>query len=430
MFDDEPDADDDEAAWDDGDEAEDLDDEDEYDDEEDDAPDCPDCGSEMVRKSSRYGDFWSCRRFPECRGARNIVSAPVENGDDAEDEAPPDCPDCGSGMIRRTAHRGPNAGNDFWGCSDYPECTGTRPIPSAPEDADDDTPDCPDCGSGMVRRTAHRGPNTGNDFWGCSNYPECRGTRDIEPAFKAEKDIEEAILDPSKDEDEITQEDYLEDDDPGQLIEDSLKEDYLDEDGAESPNNDHKTISETEYDESVAVEQLQASPLPSESIAQEKHVRIKHDQKEISFDRLLGPYLKGATRIKVNDPYILAVHQRINFMEFLATVVKHKDPETEVSVKLSTKKNETHGEHQQEDFQKMQVAFKALGVDFTWEFKDVHDRHIKIDKDWMITMGRGFDIFQRYEIEDALASAHFRQEIHRCKKCEVTFIRYHNIKDV
>lgn len=36
------------------------------------------------------------------------------------------CPRCGSRMIRRTARRGINAGGQFWGCSRYPACTGTR----------------------------------------------------------------------------------------------------------------------------------------------------------------------------------------------------------------------------------------------------------------------------------------------------------------
>jgi restriction system protein len=38
-------------------------------------------------------------------------------------------------------------------------------------------PMCPRCGSGMVRRTAHQGLNAGRSFWGCSRFPQCRGTR-------------------------------------------------------------------------------------------------------------------------------------------------------------------------------------------------------------------------------------------------------------
>jgi len=35
---------------------------------------------------------------------------------------------------------------------------------------------CPACGSVMVLRTAKRGTNAGNQFWGCSRYPACRAT--------------------------------------------------------------------------------------------------------------------------------------------------------------------------------------------------------------------------------------------------------------
>lgn len=45
-----------------------------------------------------------------------------------------------------------------------------EPEPAAPE--------CPVCQAPMRERQAHKGPNTGKVFWGCSRYPECRGTRE------------------------------------------------------------------------------------------------------------------------------------------------------------------------------------------------------------------------------------------------------------
>ena len=38
------------------------------------------------------------------------------------------CPLCSKPMARRTARRGANAGGEFWGCTGYPACRGTRPI--------------------------------------------------------------------------------------------------------------------------------------------------------------------------------------------------------------------------------------------------------------------------------------------------------------
>lgn len=40
-------------------------------------------------------------------------------------------------------------------------------------------PACPKCGAKMVLRTAQKGSNAGNQFWGCSRYPQCRGVLSV-----------------------------------------------------------------------------------------------------------------------------------------------------------------------------------------------------------------------------------------------------------
>ncbi len=39
------------------------------------------------------------------------------------------------------------------------------------------SPSCPICSSQMVLRVSKRGSNAGKSFWGCSQYPRCKGTR-------------------------------------------------------------------------------------------------------------------------------------------------------------------------------------------------------------------------------------------------------------
>lgn len=36
------------------------------------------------------------------------------------------CPNCGRAMTRRTNH---DNGSEFYGCTGWPDCTGTRPVP-------------------------------------------------------------------------------------------------------------------------------------------------------------------------------------------------------------------------------------------------------------------------------------------------------------
>jgi DNA topoisomerase-1 len=35
-------------------------------------PRCPQCDSDMVLKKGKFGEFWSCTKFPDCKGTRNV----------------------------------------------------------------------------------------------------------------------------------------------------------------------------------------------------------------------------------------------------------------------------------------------------------------------------------------------------------------------
>jgi len=46
----------------------------------------------------------------------------------------PDCPVCGRPMVKRVTKRGPQAGREFWGCIQFPSCRGMRPMDSVKVD--------------------------------------------------------------------------------------------------------------------------------------------------------------------------------------------------------------------------------------------------------------------------------------------------------
>lgn len=50
---------------------------------------------------------------------------------------------------------------------------------AAPQASASAEPPCPSCGAAMVLRTARKGSNAGQQFWGCSKYPGCRGVINI-----------------------------------------------------------------------------------------------------------------------------------------------------------------------------------------------------------------------------------------------------------
>lgn len=200
----------------------------------------------------------------------------------------------------------------------------------------------------------------------------------------------------------------------------------------EYPGHYHKTISEAEDGEILETAQPDSpqsasKPLaPAEPVLKEKHLTFQENQKGLSFDTLLGPYLKGATTITVTDPYIRLFYQVRNFMEFLETVVKHKAPDEEVSVHLVTTEDEFKGEQQKDNFEKIKESASSVGVNFSWEFDragTIHARHIVTDHGWKISLDRGLDIFQHYEMNDTFTFANRLQHYRPCKAFEVTFIK-------
>ena len=199
----------------------------------------------------------------------------------------------------------------------------------------------------------------------------------------------------------------------------------------EYPQYYHKTIAGSEDGEIESAEPsstplvLTEFPLPSEP--EVKHLTFQENQKGVSFDILFGSYLTGATTVTVTDPYIRLFYQTRNFMEFLETVVKHKAPDEEVDVHLATIEDESRGEQQRENFEKMKESATAIGVNFTWKFegsRNIHARHIVTDTGWKISLDRGLDIFQHYEMNDTFAFANRLQQHRPCKKFEVHFVRF------
>jgi four helix bundle suffix protein len=79
------------------------------------------------------------RQFIEEGGySERLAAARLENRrnqdrtdpSDPTDRSDQSCPACGMLMVLRTARKGPNAGSQFRGCSGYPECKTTLPVPT------------------------------------------------------------------------------------------------------------------------------------------------------------------------------------------------------------------------------------------------------------------------------------------------------------
>ena len=154
-------------------------------------PKCPQCGGEMVRKPGKYGPFLSCVRYPACTGAcdlpgtRNPVNAPVWK------KVLITCSICAAVVVvllalLRFQHGWPQGGGrqEPQGAETHPAQSGIRSSMTLQEQRayasalkESDYPACPLCAKRMVLRNNAK---TGDPFFGCSEFPRCRGTRDVQ----------------------------------------------------------------------------------------------------------------------------------------------------------------------------------------------------------------------------------------------------------
>lgn len=98
--------------------------------------DCDICGHPMVIKLGRYGKFYACSNFPDCRNTKPIVK-----------EIGVECPVCHQGQV---VERKPKKNRIFFGCTRYPECDFTswdKPVGR----------NCPKCDNYLVEKKVKGG---------------------------------------------------------------------------------------------------------------------------------------------------------------------------------------------------------------------------------------------------------------------------------
>jgi ATP-dependent Lon protease len=152
-----------------------------------------------------------------------------------------------------------------------------------------------------------------------------------------------------------------------------------------------------------------------------KQVRIMDNQTGVSYRGLFGDYMKGATKIQLTDPYIRLPYQFRNLMEFCMLLDELKDEGDEMGLHLVTWNDEEHKPQSIESLKDVQETLSEIGINFTYDMQDLHDRSIMTDNGWKVLLGRGLDVFER--ANGRFNVAEFDQRKRKWKNCEITFIR-------
>jgi DNA topoisomerase I len=128
---------------------------------------CPKCGKQLVIKWGRHGSFIACTGYPDCNYTRELtVDLPdVDKVDLSEQGDEEYCENCGRPMVLKKGRFG-----TFYACTGYPDCKTTKPIGGQQRKADVPLDEkCPQCGNHLVLKHGRYG-----EFTACGNYPTCK----------------------------------------------------------------------------------------------------------------------------------------------------------------------------------------------------------------------------------------------------------------
>jgi ATP-dependent Lon protease len=126
----------------------------------------------------------------------------------------------------------------------------------------------------------------------------------------------------------------------------------------------------------------------------EKHFTIMYGDVGHSYDSIIGPYLRGAKTVVIEDPYIRLQHQIQNFVRFCECVLKAGAVK---KINLITGYDDnTQLADIAEKLEELKQSLLEMDVELEVRLNpNMHDREIRLDNGWIIKIGRGLDFYQK-----------------------------------
>ena len=129
----------------------------------------------------------------------------------------------------------------------------------------------------------------------------------------------------------------------------------------------------------------------------EKTVDVQYGDTGYGYDDLFAEYLKGASIVMLEEPYLTHGFQMTNLVRFVELLVKIGDCKV---FRLVTKHGETPEESTliSDSLQRLKNTLDDMddvSMTFEYEFdENSHDRYIRTSNNWDITLGRGLHFYQ------------------------------------
>ena len=177
-------------------------------------------------------------------------------------------------------------------------------------------------------------------------------------------------------------------------------------------NMDKNDGQENKHETKMAGSRPRIKPLVAKTIS------IRENQGGVTYKDLFGDYLRTAKEICITDPFIRQPYQIDNLVDFIQMVKDVSTQQDTIKIHLSTQNDDDEKVAEVIDsFNDLADELLPMGIEFTYDFKADHDRFIKTDTRWTIALGRGLDIYEKF---NRFSLCRSNQKNRRCKAFNVS----------
>lgn len=173
-----------------------------------------------------------------------------------------------------------------------------------------------------------------------------------------------------------------------------------------------------------------SAPEILENEPKEKTIDVQYGDTGYGYDDLFTEYLKGASIVMLEEPYLAHGFQMTNLVRFVELLVKVGDCKV---FRLVTKPGETPEESAiiSDSLHKLKNTLDDMDeVNMTFEYEfdeNSHDRYIRTSNDWDITLGRGLHFYQNMnpnrDSKNFFQMGTYDLSLRPCLKARFTFMK-------
>uniref|UniRef100_A0A914DBE3 MITD1 C-terminal phospholipase D-like domain-containing protein n=1 Tax=Acrobeloides nanus TaxID=290746 RepID=A0A914DBE3_9BILA len=154
----------------------------------------------------------------------------------------------------------------------------------------------------------------------------------------------------------------------------------------------------------------------------EKHfvINIQEDSYGHTYEKIFAPcFDEILTEVEAEDGFTWEYHQIRNFSLFCSTMLNNAKNLKKITLITKTARQVRQYYIQRKELESIEKNMASMGLEITIIFdEEIHDREFRFNNGWVVTIGRGLDIYKK-PIEEVGSMKKFKPEMWPCRRTKI-----------